>query len=107
MKKNNYDRASGNASPFKKEVNLTEANGVYGHNPDPAVSEYKQSTGPDTIPVKFAEPQPVSKAPSNLVMGANGQESGNKAKIPTSSRANKSKNTYNSASDNKGRMGHY
>lgn len=108
MKKNQYNTSGTPMRPPGKEsISLTEAPGVYDTNPDPGVSEYRHSTGPNTIPVKFKEAQPTSKAPTNLVMGANGQESGEKAKVPTTSKMNKSKNTYSSASTNKGRLGHY
>lgn len=108
MKKNTYDKAADANNGPKKDINLTEAGGVYDRSPDPGFSEYKHSMGPNTIPVKFQEAQPVSRAPANTVMGANGKASGEKPKIPTTSRVNKSKNTYDGAVDmKKGRVGHY
>lgn len=45
-------RTAGRKSSSISKMGVT---GVYGANPSPSLSEYKQSMGPDTIPLKFAE----------------------------------------------------
>lgn len=88
MKQNTYDGAS-KMSDASKKMSLTAAPGTYDKNPDPGLSQYGHSMGPNTIPMKFAEPD-FGNAKKNVY------ESTRSGKAPkaTSSRINKTKNRY-------------
>lgn len=84
-------------------INKKGETGVYGANPAPAFSNYHQSTGKDTIPLKFAESLPDSiNKKENVLRGAKGQGTQKKAAIPTSSTIMKTPNRYRSAMTQKG-----
>lgn len=89
MKDNMYDGASPSGKKVGRKVSLTEAPGVWDKNPDPGLSEYGHSKGPNTLPIKFAEPD-FGNAKKNVYES---MRSG-KAPKPTSSRINKTKNRY-------------
>jgi len=91
MKDNKYDGGSPSGKKVGKKISLTDAPGVYDRNPDPGLSEYQHSKGPNTLPIKFSEPEytPNKKNPMESMRSG-------KAPKPTSSRINKKPNRYES-----------
>ena len=89
MKDNKYDGASPSDKKVGRKITLTDAPGVYDRNPDPGLSEYGHSKGPNTLPIKFAEPDYAPNKNNPMESLRSG-----KAPKPTSSRINKSKNRY-------------
>lgn len=78
-------------------VNKMGATGVYGAHPSPALSNYHQSMGKDTIPTKFAESGiGTSNMGANKMRGPDRKTKGMKAKEPTTSTVMKTPNRYRS-----------
>lgn len=54
--KNKLDRAVKSTNPLgPSSISMTGTSGVFGANPAPTFRDYPQTSGPDVIPVKFAE----------------------------------------------------
>lgn len=89
-KNNQYESASPSGKKVGRKVSLTEAPGTYGRNPDPGLDAYPQSTGPNTIPVKFGENPNFRSRPNPMQT----QITRGRATKPTTTKMNRSKNRY-------------
>lgn len=102
MKKNRYD--SKNTSDNLRggrDISLTESGGLYGEDPTPGLNAYKQSMGPNTIPIKTREKDfaPQRQNPMDTILDRK------KPQRPTTSKVNRKKNRYDT--NKKNVLGHY